>query len=73
MIVTPAVANLIREGKPHMIYSAIETGTQFGMLTMDRSLAEAIKRGLVDPAVALAKAHSPDEVRTLAGLRAGAY
>jgi twitching motility protein PilT len=71
MIVTPAIANQIREGKPHMIYSAIDTGAQFGMVSMDKSLAEAIKRGLVDTEVALAKAHSPDQVRTLAGLRAG--
>ena len=70
MIVTPAIANQIREGKLHMIYSAIETGAQFGMVTMDRSLAEVIRTGLVDPDVALAKAHSPEQVRALAGLRA---
>ena len=70
MIVTPAIANQIREGKPHLIYSAMETGGQFGMFTMDRSLAEVIKSGLVDVEVALAKAHSPDQVRALAGLRA---
>jgi twitching motility protein PilT len=71
MVVTPAVANLIREGKPHMIYSAIETGAQFGMFTMDKSLADAIKRGIVDPEVALAKAHNPDQVRMWAGVRPG--
>jgi twitching motility protein PilT len=70
MIVTPAVANQIREGKPHTIYSAIETGAQFGMVSMDKALAEVIKRGLVDPEVALSKAHSPDQVRAMAGLRA---
>ena len=69
MIVTPAIANQIREGKPHTIYSAIETGAQFGMTTMDRSLAEVIKSGLVEPRVALAKAHNPDQVRLLSGLR----
>jgi twitching motility protein PilT len=69
MVVTPAIANLIREGKPHMIYSAIETGAQLGMVTMDKSLADAIKRGLVDAEVALTKAHNPDQVRALAGLR----
>jgi twitching motility protein PilT len=73
MIVTPAIANQIREGKPHMIYSAIETGAQFGMVTMDRSLADVIKRGLVETELALSKAHNPDQVRTLAGLRPGAY
>ena len=69
MIVTPAIANQIREGKPHTIYSAIETGAQFGMITMDRSLAEVIRTGLVDPRVALAKAHNPDQVRVISGLR----
>jgi twitching motility protein PilT len=72
MIVTPAIANMIREGKPFMIYSAIETGSQFGMVSMDRSLADVIKRGLVDTEVALAKANNPDQVRTLAGLRPAA-
>jgi twitching motility protein PilT len=70
MIVTPAIANQIREGKPHMIYSAIDTGAQFGMISMDKALAEVIRRGLVDAEVALSKAHSPDQVRQLAGLRA---
>ena len=72
MIVTPAIANMIREGKPFMIYSAIETGSQFWMVSMDRSLADVIKRGLVDPEVALAKANNPDQVRTMAGLRPAA-
>jgi twitching motility protein PilT len=43
MVVTTAVANLIREGKTHMIYSAMETGAQSGMVTMDKSLTDAIK------------------------------
>jgi len=68
MVVTPAVANLIREGKPFMIYSAIETGSQLGMISMDRSLADVIRRGLVDTEVALSKAHDPTVVRKLAGL-----
>ena len=68
MVVTPAIANLIREGKPFMIYSAIETGSQFGMSSMDKSLADVIKRGLVDAEVALSKAHDPAVVRKLAGL-----
>ena len=72
MIVTPAIANMIREGKPFLIYSAIDTGTQAGMISMDRALADVIRRGLVDPEVALAKAHDPSVVRQLAGLPAGA-
>jgi twitching motility protein PilT len=71
MVVTPAIANMIREGKPFMIYSAIETGAQHGMISMDKSLAAAIKTGLVDAGVGLAKAHDPGVVRKLAGLPAG--
>jgi twitching motility protein PilT len=68
MIVTPAIAAMIREGKTHMIYNAIDTGAQYGMFSMDKSLAGAIRAGVVDPEVALAKAHEPDLVRQLAGL-----
>jgi twitching motility protein PilT len=66
MIVTPAIAAMIREGKTHMIYNAIDTGAQFGMFSMDKSLAEVIRRGLVDTELALSKAHSPDQVRMMA-------
>jgi twitching motility protein PilT len=68
MIVNPAIAAMIREGKTHMIYNAIETGAQFGMFSMDKSLAGAIRAGVVDREVALAKAHSPEQVLQLAGL-----
>jgi twitching motility protein PilT len=69
MIVTPAISNLIREGKTHMIYSAIDTGGKFGMVSMDYSLAMAIKGGLVEEELALTKAHNVDQVRMLAGMR----
>lgn len=45
--VIPAVAHLIRSGKPAQIYSAIETGTALGMRTMEQSLAELILKGQV--------------------------
>jgi twitching motility protein PilT len=67
MIVTPAIAAMIREGKTHMIYNAIETGAQTGMFSMDKSLAYAIRSGVVDPEAALAKAHSREQVMALAG------
>ena len=38
MIVNNAISNLIRDGKTHQIYSAIETGRQSGMINMDSSL-----------------------------------
>jgi twitching motility protein PilT len=69
MVVTPAIAAMIREGKAHMIYSAIDTGAQQGMFSMDKSLAEVIKRGLVEPEIALSKAHSREQVLIMAGLQ----
>jgi twitching motility protein PilT len=68
MIVTHAIGSLIREGKTHMIYNAIETGSKFGMITLDSSLAELIKRGLVEPDIALSKAYNQEQVRMRAGL-----
>ncbi len=65
MLMTPAIANLIREGKTHMIYSAIETGAKFGMIPMDRALAMLVKQNLVDYGVAAAKAHDSDGFQKL--------
>ena len=45
LMVTPAVRNLIREGKTHQLYSVMQAGGQFGMQTMDAALAELVQRG----------------------------
>jgi len=47
MITTPAIRNLIREGKTHQIDSVIETAARSGMQTMDASLRELFHRGLI--------------------------
>ncbi len=47
LVVTPAVANLIREGKTHQLYSAIEAGARYGMVSLDRSLANLAAKGLI--------------------------
>lgn len=47
MVATPAIRNLIREGKIHQIYSIIETSSQQGMQTMDRALVDLHLSGLV--------------------------
>lgn len=44
---TPAVGHLIREGKSHQIYSHLQSGAEFGMHTMDQSLAELVNDGVV--------------------------
>ncbi|MFH1619103.1 MAG: type IV pilus twitching motility protein PilT [bacterium] len=65
MIMTPAISNLIREGKSHMIYNAIDTGAKFGMIPMDRALATLVKQGLVTYDEAVAKTHNADSFRQL--------
>jgi len=47
MVGIPAIKNLIREGKTHQMYSIIETNTQIGMQTMDRSLSDHFRNGSV--------------------------
>ncbi|MHB0914458.1 MAG: type IV pilus twitching motility protein PilT [Thermoleophilia bacterium] len=65
LIPTPAVRNLIREAKTHQIYSVMQTGTKFGMQTMDTSLAELVKRGKVTKEAALRKSSNPEEMERL--------
>ncbi len=47
MIATPAIRNLIREDKVAQMYSAIQTGNNVGMRTLDQSLEELVRRGVV--------------------------
>lgn len=63
MLVTPAISNLIREGKIHQIYSSIETGSKYGMHTMETSLAELVKEKFITLEDAFAKANNPDLLR----------
>jgi twitching motility protein PilT len=60
MIGTPAIRNLIREAKIAQMYSAIQTGSQLGMQTLDQCLKTLVSRGLVDRNEARSKARSPE-------------
>ena len=62
LVTTPAVRNLIREGKIHQIYSVIQTGGRQGMQLMDRHLEELCKQGLIERETALENASDPDEL-----------
>lgn len=53
MINTPAIQNLIREGKTHQMQSIIQTGNKYGMKTMDMSLVELYKNGVISYDAAL--------------------
>jgi len=57
---TPAVRNLIREGKVAQLPSAIQTGQKFGMITLDQSLKELVSKGIVDKEQCLYFASSPN-------------
>ncbi|MCM8813053.1 MAG: type IV pilus twitching motility protein PilT [Candidatus Omnitrophica bacterium] len=56
MAATPAIRNLIREGKTFQIYSALETGAKSGMQSVDMALADAVLRGQVTEESAAMKA-----------------
>ena len=60
MVGTPAIRNLIREAKIAQMYSSIQTGTQYGMQTLDQSLLDLVKRHQISPASARFCAKNPD-------------
>ena len=49
MVCTPAVSNLIREGKTHQLPSAIQTGKKFGMQTLDDAIQENLNGKRISP------------------------
>jgi twitching motility protein PilT len=67
LICTPAVRNLIREGKTHQIYSSMQAGGRYGMQTMDMALAQHIKAGSISQQVAFERCHDPEELQRLMG------
>jgi twitching motility protein PilT len=67
LIPTPAVRNLIREGKSHQIYSAIQTSGSVGMQTMDAALAQLARQGRITRQLAEQRASVPEELKRLLG------
>jgi twitching motility protein PilT len=67
LVCTPAIRNLIREGKVHQIYSAMQAGGRFGMQTMDMSLAQHVKAGRITQQIAFERCHDPEELNRLVG------
>jgi twitching motility protein PilT len=67
LVPTPAVRNLIREGKTHQIYSAIQTSAASGMQTMDSHLAQLVRQGKINRALAEQRASIPEELKRLLG------
>ena len=67
LVPTPAVRNLIREGKTHQIYSVLQTGSAQGMQTMDAALVQLVRSGRITQQLAEERSSSPEELRRLLG------
>ncbi len=67
LIPTPAIRNLIREGKTHQIYAALQTSGAIGMQTMDADLARLVRSGKIGRSLAEQRASVPEELGRLLG------
>jgi twitching motility protein PilT len=63
LVATPAIQNLIRGAKTHQIYSLMQTGSQFGMQTMDQSLATLVQRGVISVDMGLDRCRDEEDFR----------
>jgi twitching motility protein PilT len=68
MIANAGIRNLIREGKTHQLYSMMETGGSQHMQTMDRSLVDLYRRGLITHEQARMHAVDLDNFSRLSGM-----
>ena len=67
MVATPAIRNLIREGKTHQIYSAMQAGAKHGMQTMDQHLADLVNKGRITYETGVEKCHHIEDFNRLTG------
>jgi twitching motility protein PilT len=65
MVATAAIRNLIREGKTHQIYSMLQAGGRYGMVTMDMSLAQLVRSHRISLDVALERCANEEDLRRL--------
>ena len=71
LALTPAVRNLIREGKTHQIHSVLQTGGAQGMQSMDAALAQLVRAGKITRELAEQRSSTPEELRRLMGVGGG--
>lgn len=67
LVATPAIRNLIREGKTHQIYSSMQAGAQFGMQTLDQHLAELVRNHKITHELGAEKCHHVEDFLRLTG------
>ncbi len=65
MVATSGIRNMVREQAVEQIRTAIQTGGQHGMKTMDKSLQEAYQKGVITYEMALLHAHNVEEIKSL--------
>jgi len=68
LVSTPAIRNLIREGKTHQIPTAIQTGARFGMNTMDSYILDLYKKKLISRETAITNSIDNEMVKRQLGL-----
>jgi twitching motility protein PilT len=64
LVATPAVRNLIKEGKTHQLRNALVTGTRDGMVTFEQSLSTLVQNGLVTLDDAITRSLYPRDIET---------
>lgn len=67
MVATPAIRNLIREGKIHQVTTAMQSGGKHGMVTMDQSLAELVRKHVITYEVAAERCKNLEDLQRLVG------
>jgi twitching motility protein PilT len=65
MLATPAIRNLIREGKTYQLVNAIQTGVQYGMQTLNQALSALCHHGTITREEALARSTDPEELKEI--------
>jgi twitching motility protein PilT len=68
MVATPAIRNIVREGRLHTLRNCIETGSEFGMQTFEVSLRDLYLKGLITYEMALSRALDVEAFKKLTGM-----
>ena len=71
LVATPAIRNLIREGKTHQIYSSMQAGAQQGMHTIDQHLSDLVRTGKISYETGLEKCQHVEDFNRLTGRSGG--
>lgn len=74
LVVTPAISNLIREGKTFRINSSIQTGRKYGMQLLDDALFDLWRKGLCEEKDVVTKSNNPGDLRSrIANAKKGVF